>query len=177
MPKEPAVTAAHPYFPPEPFRDVTILDGPEAPLAVVEVHDYPLARMPELMDGVFSRLFPALADAGTAPAGPALAMHTRIPTGTVDMGVGVPVTTPLRVPVEIGAGYTAVASAIPAGRVAATSHLGPYDGLGAAWGRLMQDVAAAGHAPTSRFFEVYVTEPIPDADPASMRTDLAVFLE
>ncbi len=171
------MTDAHPYFPPEPRAGVTVVDGPGIPLAVVEVHDYPMTRMPELMDGVFSRLFPALAAAGTAPAGPALAMHTRVPTGTVDMGVGVPVTTPLRVPVELGGGYTAVASSIPAGPVAATSHLGPYDGLGAAWARFIEDVAAAGHTPTTRFFEVYVTEPGPDADPASMRTDLAVFLE
>ncbi|GAA4810265.1 GyrI-like domain-containing protein [Tomitella cavernea] len=170
------MTAPHPYFPADAYDGVTILDGPEVPLAVVEVRDYPLARMPELMDAVFPRLFPALASAGTAPAGPALALHTRMPTDTVDMAVGVPVTSPLARPLDLGNGYSAVASAIPAGRVAATSHLGSYDGLGEAWGRFMGDVASAGHTPTKRFFEVYVTEPTPDADPSTMRTDLAVFL-
>ncbi|QDQ96947.1 GyrI-like domain-containing protein [Tomitella fengzijianii] len=170
------MTASHPYFPADAYDGVVIFDGPDVPLAVVEVRDYPMARMPELMDAVFSELFPALASAGTAPAGPALAMHTRVPTDTVDMAVGVPVTAPLTESLDLGDGHTVVASSIPAGRVAATSHLGSYDGLGDAWGRFMGDVASAGHTPTTRFFEVYVTEPTPDADPATMRTDLAVFL-
>lgn len=170
------MTAPHPCFPVDAFDGVTLLDGPEVPLAVVEVRDFPLTRMPELMDGVFSRLFPALGAAGAAPAGPALAMHTRIPTDTVDMGVGVPVAAPLAQSLDLGNGYTVSASALPAGRAAATSHLGSYDGLGDAWGRFIDEVIAAGHTPSSRFFEVYVTEPTPEADPATMRTDLVVYL-
>lgn len=171
------MTTAHPYFPAAPYDGVALLDTPEVPLAVVEVRDFPLARMPELMDAVFPALFPALGAVGAVPAGPALALHTRMPTDTVDMGVGVPVATPLRVPVELGGGRTAVASSLPAGRAAATSHLGPYEGLGEAWGAFLTAVSAAGHTPSTTFFEVYVTEPSPDADPASMRTDLVVFLE
>ena len=36
----------------------------------------------------------------------------------------------------------------------------------------MASVVAAGRAPAFPFWEVYVTEPTPDVDPGSMRTDL-----
>ena len=84
---------------------------------------------------------------------------------------------PLASPLDLGEDYTVVSSSIPAGRVAATSNLGGYDGLGEAWGAFMGAVASAGHRPSARFFESYVTQPTPESDPVTLRTDLVVFLD
>ena len=64
-----------------------------------------------------------------------------------------------------------VASSLPAGPAAAATHLGPYDGLGEAWRRL---VAAAGGEPSGAWVELYVSDP---GDPSELvdgqlRTDL-----
>jgi effector-binding domain-containing protein len=73
-------------------------------------------------------------------------------------------------------GLTLSPSRLPAGRIAIISHLGSYDGLGDAWGRFMQAVADSGNQPALPFWEIYVTEPSPEADPATMRTDLVTLL-
>ena len=83
------------------------------------------------------------------------------------------VAAPLDGQLEAG-GITFLPSSMPATQVATVSHLGGYDGLGDAWGRLMQQVAADGHQPALPFWEVYVTEPSPDLDPATLRTDLVL---
>ena len=69
-------------------------------------------------------------------------------------------------------GRRIAASELPAGDVAVISHLGAYDGLGQAWGRLMGSVGAMGRTPGTPFWESYVTEPSPNMDPATLRTDL-----
>ena len=61
--------------------------------------------------------------------------------------------------------------------VAAISHLGGYDGLGQAWDEFMAAVERSGASPRLPFWEVYVTEPSPETDPATMRTDLFTFVE
>ena len=51
-------------------------------------------------------------------------------------------------------------------------HEGSFDELGSSWGRLGQWIAAAGLTPGEDMWEVYVTEPSPDMDPADLRTEL-----
>jgi len=61
---------------------------------------------------------------------------------------------------------------LPAGRVARLVHVGGYDGLGESWGRLGAWIAEQNLAPGTVIWEVYVTEPNPDMDPADLRTEL-----
>ena len=74
-------------------------------------------------------------------------------------------------PIEVD-GLRVVASKLPAANVAVTSYVGPYDGMGQAWGDFMGQISAMGFAPGNPFWETYVTEPTPDTDPATLRTDL-----
>ena len=74
-------------------------------------------------------------------------------------------------PVEAG-DLRIVPSELPAGRVAVVSHLGGFDGLGRAWGRLLGEIQGRGLSAGTPFWESYVTEPSPDMDPATLRTDL-----
>ena len=61
-------------------------------------------------------------------------------------------------------------------RLAVVTHVGPYDELGAAWGRFMGWVASQGLSPDDRYGEIYVTEPTPDGDPNLLRSDLFLTL-
>lgn len=164
------------YFPDQPYGGVSTFDGPELHLAAVPRQDFPLADMPRLMDGIFPEIFGALDRIGAVVYGPPLALHTRIPSDTADLAVGVPVTAALSSQIELSSGFRVEATRCPAGPVAATSYLGPYDGLGDAWGRFMGAVAAAGHEPGTTFFEAYLSNPAEVTDASTQRTDLIVFL-
>jgi len=165
-----------PYFLGGPYRELTVLDAPEVPTVVNVAKDYPMDRMAEIFDSTFTALFPALGEQGIQPVGPAFALHTRMPTDTVDFEVGIPVDRPLPRATSSGDGLTLSPSRLPAGRIAIISHLGSYDGLGEAWGRFMQAVEDSGNQPALPFWEIYVSEPSPEADPSTMRTDLVTLL-
>lgn len=165
-----------PYFLAEPYTEVTVLEAPEVPTVVSTFTDHPMAEMAAAFDSAFTALFPALQAQGIQPVGPAFALHTRMPTDTVDMEVGLPVDRAPADQLTPASGVALRSSRLPAGRIAIVSHLGSYDGLGEAWGSFMQAVSAAGHEPALPFWEIYVTEPSPDMDPATLRTDLVTLL-
>lgn len=64
------------------------------------------------------------------------------------------------------------ASSLPGGRVARLIHLGAFDGLGTSWERLVAWVHEHGMQPGEVLWEVYLTEPAPDMDPAELCTEL-----
>jgi effector-binding domain-containing protein len=200
-----------PYGAPE-HPDIVTAD--ETVTVAVRVDGYPTAALPALFDTVFTGLFPALAEAGVRPAGPAYSLYTSAPAQTVDIEVGIPVDRvfegeALLGTVPVGAGpvgaeagpagtgaeagassgaeaggaegrvfeLRAVASAVPGGRIAAATYLGGFDGLGGAWQTLVAALESQGETPAVPFWEVYVTEPSPDMDPAELRTDLFTALE
>ena len=51
-------------------------------------------------------------------------------------------------------------------------HLGSYDKLVASWERLGAWMGEQGLTPGPLLWEVYVTEPSPDMDPADLRSEL-----
>lgn len=175
-PSTPAVAAALP-LPESPIEGIDTFDHPVVHLAVVRRTDYPMAELPALMDGTFSHLPQALAERGVEIAGPALSQHFRMPTDTCDLEAGLPVRTPLVEPFALDNGFLVEPGLLPATPVAATSYVGPYEGLGEAWGGFMQAVGERGLQAALPFWEIYVTAPMPGADPSVLRTDLVVALD
>ena len=169
----------YPDLGPEPLGEVTLLRGRTVPTVVVRAHDVPMATISGLFDAVFGSAFPAVFAQGLQPAGPAFALYTRLtdgPDAVADVEIGFPLDGPLLEqldddPVEVD-GLRVVASALPDGVVAVTSHVGGFDGLGEAWGRFLGEIGAKGMAPGIPFWESYVTEPSSGMDPATLRTDL-----
>ncbi|WP_231750417.1 MULTISPECIES: GyrI-like domain-containing protein [unclassified Dietzia] len=164
----------YPDLGPEPVDGVRLISAPAVPTAVVRATAVPMATIAQFFDTAF----PALFAADVRPAGAAFALYTRIaeePEPHADLEVGFPLAEPLpdqhAGEPEEGA-MRVVASELPAGEVAATSHLGSYDGLGEAWQEFMGEIGSLGRAPATPFWESYVTEPSPDIDPATLRTDL-----
>lgn len=125
----------------------------------------------EHFDGGFRRLAGVLAEHGILPTGAAFAHYDREPSTPFTLEVGFPVGWEHE-GLEFAADAGVALSRLPGGRVARLSHVGGYEGLGAAWGRLGAFVAREEARPIGGFWEVYVTEPTPGADPAAMRTDL-----
>lgn len=160
----------------EPFSELTVLEATTTPTAVVEARNLPMAEIPTLFDTTFSALLPALAEAGMEVAGPAFALYTKQPSDTLDLEVGVPITAGLTRALPLGEGRIAIPSQLPGGSVAALTYNGGYEGLSEAWAAFTHDAVSAGHHPGMPFFEVYVTEPRPDMDPADLRTDLFLTL-
>lgn len=165
------------YLNTDPLPAVEALEVSAITTAVVSFQDHPMDEMAAAFDSTFQALFPALAQVGINPVGPPFSLHHRAPTDTATFEVGIPVDRALANPVATDSGLTINASTLPAGRIARISHLGSYEELGRAWESFLQTVAASGNQLTLPFWEVYITEPSPEADPATMRTDLYTLLE
>ena len=123
----------------------------------------------------FDRSFGALAQVvqaqGLAIAGPAFARYAGPPTDVAELEVGFPVAGAVEPDGDVQPGT------LPGGRVARVEHHGSFDALGAAWEQLASWIAAAGETPSATLWEVYVTEPSPDMDPADLVTELSWLLE
>jgi len=123
-------------------------------------------RIGEFFDGAFRSIAATATGQAAGIAGPAFALYHGMPADTVDLEVGFPTVRPVQPVGEVTAG------SLPGGRVARAVHAGGYDGLGAAWQQLGAWIGEQGGAPGAVFWEVYVTEPNPQMDPADLRTEL-----
>ncbi len=169
----------YPDLGPGPVDGVRLYAAPAVPTAVIRAEAVPMATIGEFFDAAFGRAFPALFAEGITPVAAAFALYTRVSDGAeaeADLEIGFPLAEPLLRPHDgepLGVdGLRVVSSELPAGEIAVTSYLGSYDGLGEAWGRFLGEISALGRAPGIPFWEVYVTNPSPDLDPAILRTDL-----
>jgi effector-binding domain-containing protein len=126
----------------------------------------PMAEIADFYDRSFSELANVLDGQGVTPTGPAFARYAGPPGDTADLEVGFPVRGSVSPEGQVRP------SSLPAGRVARLVHAGGYDRLGETWGRLRAWVVEQGLAPGADLWEIYVTEPSPEMDPADLRTEL-----
>lgn len=151
------------------FQDPEIITHDAVPTAVVRER-VTMADLPGLFDRAFTVIGEALTSQGVAPSGPAFGYYLSVPTGTFELEVGLPVSAPITDAGEV------LASELPAGEVARATHAGAYDGLADSWSALVAWVEQQGRTPDTRMWEVYVTDPSPEMDPATLRTDLFLLL-
>ena len=126
----------------------------------------PAAELVLFFDGAFSSLPAECQAQGVDISGPAFALYHRPPGESFDLEVGFPTDGAVEPRGEV------TPSELPAGRAATATHRGAYDGLGEAWQSLFESIQAAGLKPGSPFWEVYVTQPSADMDPAELVTQL-----
>ena len=120
----------------------------------------------DFFDRSFSVLGEAIAAQGVAPTGPAFGLYRGIPDETMDLEVGFPTER------AIEPDGAAEPGELPGGRVARVVYAGSFDGLAGAWQGLGAWIAEQGLTPAETYWEVYLTEPSPDMDPADLRTEL-----
>lgn len=126
----------------------------------------PREQIRAVMGPGLSELMAALRAQGIAPAGPWFTHHLRMDPATFDFEICLPVPRPV---VPVG---RVAPGRLPAATVARTVYHGPYEGLGAAWPQLDAWISAQGRRPAPDLWEVYLTDPQANPDPASWRTEL-----
>lgn len=144
---------------------------PEHLTIVVRTENVTMASLREHFDAGFTVLAEVLADHGIVPIGAAFAYYDRDPSTPFTLEIGFPIGWDQE-GIELPTDARATVSRLPGGRVARLSHIGGYDGLGTAWARLGAWIARQELHAVGEFWEVYVTEPSPEANPAQLRTDL-----
>lgn len=157
----------------------TVDESRAVPTAAVRADGIAVGELQTLFDDAFPALHPALEAAGHPPAGAAFVLYRGFSgdRSLCDVEVGFPLAAPLASPIAAplsdGRTLRIVASELPAGKVASALHVGPHDGLPAAWDAFTTELTAAGHAPGLPCWEVYLTMP-EQGDPAEVRTGLNI---
>ena len=108
----------------------------------------------------------ALKEQGIEPAGPWLTHHLKMEPGIFDFEIMVPVTRPVTEAGRVQPGE------LPATTVARTVYHGGYEGLGAAWPKLDAWIEEQGRTKAPSLWEVYLTDPGANPDPATWQTAL-----
>jgi effector-binding domain-containing protein len=142
-----------------------ILAVPAVPTAAIRL-TVPRAELPRVMGPAIGELLATLGAQGIAPGGPVLAYHLRLDPALFDLEVAVPVVRPPAPQGRVRPG------GLPAATVARTVYHGPYEGLHGAWMEFMAWIAAQGREPGPTIWEVYLTGPGSNPDPAAWRTEL-----
>lgn len=158
-------------FPDAPFDGVTRLDLDATPLAVVRREGVRMSDLREVFDAGFGALARAVSSGALAPTGPAVAIYHGDPRETFDVEIGFPVAEPLAASIADGDGPAISGSALPAGPAFASTLIGSFEGLSAAWPRLASAAVEAGAEPSGSWIEVYVSDPS-STPQDELRTDL-----
>jgi effector-binding domain-containing protein len=126
----------------------------------------PRERIRDVMGPGIQEVYAALAAQGISPTGPWSTHHHRAPDETFDFEICVPVSKDVAPVGRVKSGR------LPAAKVARAVYVGPYEGLGAAWGELRAWVAKAGHTCAKNLWECYVVGPESGPDASTYRTEL-----
>jgi effector-binding domain-containing protein len=116
----------------------------------------------------FGRAFGAVMAAAQAqhasPTGPPFALYHGMPTDTVDVEAGFPIT-----PNFTGSGDV-VATKLPESDAFEAMHRGPYDRLQETYALILERMSAEGKTPSDTMWEFYLSDPEKDPDPATWLT-------
>ncbi|MFI5720223.1 GyrI-like domain-containing protein [Nocardia sp. NPDC051750] len=151
--------------PVDQIAEPQLLEIAESTLAVVHGRVSP-EEIRDFFDRSFSRLAAVIAAQDVVITGPALARYGTATEDAEEITLGFPVDRHIRPEGEVVAGQ------LPAGRIARLVHRGSFDGLGQSWNLLHSWITEQGLTPGTDRWEVYVTEPSPEMDPADLRTEI-----
>lgn len=122
-------------------------------------------EMPPFFAKAFGAVASYLGRFGVGPAGMPYARYHVLGEGRFEVEAGFPATTPVAGEGEVEP------SELPPGPVAVTVHLGPYEGLGAAYAALEAWLAEHGKVASGPPWEVYFSDPN-TTPPAEWRTEV-----
>jgi effector-binding domain-containing protein len=118
--------------------------------------------------GFFERAFREAAEAADASGveivGPPFGFYPRMPTDTVAVEAGFPVSAP---PETHGNAHRLV---LPGGRAVRTTHVGPYETMETTYNQLQSWMAEQGLQPSVGMWECYLSDPQVEPDPAKWQT-------
>jgi effector-binding domain-containing protein len=124
----------------------------------------PMSGIGATMGTLYGELYTWLGRKGIQPTGEPWSRYLEVGPDEVEMEVAAPVA------VEPASEGRVIGGVLPACDVAATVHEGPYDRLGEAYAALAVWIAEHGQQITGAMWEVYLTDPQREPDPAKWRT-------
>ena len=109
--------------------------------------------LPQLLGQTFGAIMRYLGELGEQPVGAPFVGYYNMDMQNLDIEIGFPVSRPLPDRGELKG------RALPAGKIATTLHIGPYDSIAPAYEALTQFVQASGYTPTGVAYEIYFSDP------------------
>jgi effector-binding domain-containing protein len=145
--------------------DIHEAEGSRQPTAAVRA-TLAVSEIGEWFGPTLGRLAAWLGQRAIPIVGPPYARYHRVGEARFEVEAGFPVGAPVEDDEEVAA------SSLPGGRHATTVHVGPYEGLGAAYEALEAWVAERGGVPAGDPWEIYESDPNAQPDPATWRTQV-----
>lgn len=134
-----------------------IVHAVEQPTAVVRER-IPMADLSEFFDRAFSTVMAATQSQSVPLAGPPFALYRGMPTETVDVEAGFPVTAGFKETEGVAPGTLPETEAFEA------VHVGPFDTLGQTYGVIQERMRAEGLTPSDTMWEYYLSDPATEPD-------------
>lgn len=125
----------------------------------------PASALPQVMGDVYGELGAFMGQRGITPAGPPYAMYYNMDMEALDVEMGFPVAADAPVEGRIKMGK------LPAGKIAAAVHTGPYAKLEETYNKLMAYVKEQGLETEEWMYEYYLNSPMEMA-PEELRTEI-----
>jgi len=147
------------------MTEIKLTEHDEQTTAVVRER-VPVAELPRFFGRALHRAMTAVQAQGRHPVGPPFSLYHGMPTDAVDMEAGFPVDAPIAPADGVTSGV------LPGGKVAEATHVGPYDTLGETYDEVLGYLRQQGLTPAADMWEVYLSDPQQEPDPATWRTQV-----
>jgi effector-binding domain-containing protein len=141
--------------------DLRIVELPEQPTAVVR-EQIAMSALPDFFARAFAALSATMEAQRVHPTGPPFALYHGMPTDTVDVEAGFPVSATVAAVNGVRAGI------LPACRAVQAMHVGSYDTLGATYQAVKQWMHDKKLKASHDMWEYYLSDQ--SSDPATWRT-------
>ncbi|MBP1137578.1 effector-binding domain-containing protein [Arthrobacter sp. PvP023] len=142
---------------------VRLVQRPEQPTAVIR-EKVPMNELQGFFGRAFGAVMAAARDQGVQISGPPFGLYRGMPTDTVDVEAGFPVTAPVSASAGVEAGT------LPACRAFEATHTGPYDTLVTTYDAIQERMTEEGFTPADSMWEYYLSDPAKEPDPATWKT-------
>jgi effector-binding domain-containing protein len=133
------------------------------PAAVVRA-EVPMEELRTVFDRGFGEVMRVAKAQGVAISGPPFGFYPRMPTDTVEVAVGFPVSASVTPEGDV------TTFELPGGQVVTGMHVGSYESLESSYRELTEWAAAEGHSLAGHMWESYLTDPRAQPDPATWQT-------
>lgn len=111
-------------------------------------------------------VFAYLDGEGIKPSGPPFVRYHEFRPDRIDLEAGFPIAALPKPKGRVGIGE------LPGGRMATTTHIGPYETLNQAYDALIAWIKAQGHQVAGAPWDIYWTDPGQVPDPSQWRTEV-----
>jgi effector-binding domain-containing protein len=142
---------------------IRLVQRTEQPTAVVR-EKVPMNGLPEFFGRAYGAVMAAAQQQGVQLAGPPFGRYLGMPTDTVDVEAGFPVSAPFTASAGV------VAGTLPACQAFEATHTGPYDTLTTTYDAIQARMKEEGFRPADSMWEYYLSDPATEPDPATWKT-------